>query len=155
VVEGCGAKKSPLNLTKEIDVMAEELIVATLEKKLVAKLGIRPLVVFIDPINGREFIESLQGGWFLISVYDRRAEEVVCAVAGDIFLDRLYWASRSGYTRGVLYSANVSVIAPSEPRAGVATRFTSPSWEISTCTVTSCSRNLPTPRTSSRMLVSA
>jgi myo-inositol-1(or 4)-monophosphatase len=53
-------------------------------------------VVFIDPIDGTEFIESLQGGWCLIAVYDRRADEVVCAVAGDIFLNRLYWACRSG-----------------------------------------------------------
>ncbi len=119
VVEGSGAKKSPLNLTKGIDVLAEELIVATLEEKLVGKLGIRPLtvfseemgirtfpagaheddaefVVFIDPIDGTEFIESLQGGWCLIAVYDRRANDVVCAVAGDIFLNRLYWACRAG-----------------------------------------------------------
>jgi len=119
VVVGRGVEKSPLNLTKGIDVLAEELIVATLEKKLVGKLGLRPLtvfseelgirtlpegarekesrfVVFIDPIDGTEFIESLQGGWCLIAVYDRRASEVVCAVAGDIFLNRLYWACRGG-----------------------------------------------------------
>jgi myo-inositol-1(or 4)-monophosphatase len=119
VVDGCAGRKSPLNLTKEIDVMAEELIVATLEKKLVGRLGIRPLtvfseevgirtfpvgaheddaelIVFIDPIDGTEFIESLQGGWCLIAVYGRQANEVVCAVAGDVFLNRLYWACRAG-----------------------------------------------------------
>ncbi len=118
-VEGHGAEKSPLNLTKGIDVLAEEIILATLEEKLVDRLGLRPLVVFseelgirtlpagaredeaelvvfIDPIDGTEFIESLQGGWCLVAVYDRRANEVVCAVAGDIFFNRLYWAWRSG-----------------------------------------------------------
>jgi myo-inositol-1(or 4)-monophosphatase len=119
VVKGCGSRKSPLNLTKGSDALAEELILETLEKKLVGKLGICPLtvfseelgirtlpegareddaelVVFIDPIDGTEFIECLQGGWCLIAVYDCRADEVVCAVAGDIFLNRLYWACRSG-----------------------------------------------------------
>jgi myo-inositol-1(or 4)-monophosphatase len=119
VVVGHGVEKSPLNLTKGIDVLAEELILATLEKKLVERLGLCPLVVFseelgirtlppgareedaelvvfIDPIDGTEFIESLQGGWCLVAVYDRRANEVVCAVAGDIFFNRLYWARRSG-----------------------------------------------------------
>ena len=33
----------------------------------------------------------------LNTVYDRRSDDVLCAVAGDIFLDRLYWASQSGY----------------------------------------------------------
>jgi len=55
------------------------------------------LVVFVDPIDGTEFVEALQGGWSLIAVYDRRENDVIAAVAGDIFLDRIYWASRSGY----------------------------------------------------------
>ena len=59
------------------------------------------LVVFIDPIDGTEFIEALQGGWSLIAVYDRRTDEVIAAVAGDIFLDRIYWASKSGYPEGL------------------------------------------------------
>src|ERR1019366_5774269 len=55
------------------------------------------LVGFVDPIDGTEFVEALQGGWSLIAVYDRRENDVIAAVAGDIFLDRIYWASRSGY----------------------------------------------------------
>jgi hypothetical protein len=58
-------------------------------------------VVFIGPIDGTELIESLQGGWSMIAVYDRRADEVIAAVAGDIFLDRIYWASKSGYPEGL------------------------------------------------------
>jgi hypothetical protein len=54
-------------------------------------------VVFIDPIDGTEFVEALQGGWSLIAVYDRRINDVIAVVAGDIFLDRIYWASHSGY----------------------------------------------------------
>lgn len=119
VVEEQKTEKSELNLTKGIDTLAEDLIVAALEKKLIKKAGVgaitvfseelgiktlpddaheddADLVIFIDPIDGTEFIESLQGGWCLMAVYDRRENEVVCAVAGDIFLDRLYWASRSG-----------------------------------------------------------
>jgi hypothetical protein len=42
-------------------------------------------------------IETLQGGWSLVAVYDRRIHNVIAAVAGDIFLDRLYWASQGGY----------------------------------------------------------
>jgi myo-inositol-1(or 4)-monophosphatase len=112
--------KSELNATKAIDQEAEEMILASLQykfSKLPAvkaytvfseELGIKTfpegaredeadLVVFVDPIDGTEFVESLQGGWSLIGVYDRRRDEVVCVVAGDIFLDRLYWASASGY----------------------------------------------------------
>ena len=59
------------------------------------------LTALIDPIDGTEFIESLQGGWSLIAVYDRQADEVIAAVAGDIFLDRIYWASKSGYPEGL------------------------------------------------------
>lgn len=37
----------------------------------------------------------------MIAVYDRRSDEVIAAVAGDIFLDRIYWASKSGYPEGL------------------------------------------------------
>jgi len=113
-------QKSELNLTKAIDQEAEDLIVEALRSKFAKLPGIKAytifseelgiktfpegaaeadadLVVFIDPIDGTEFVEALQGGWSLIAVYDRRRNEVIAAVAGDIFLDRLYWASASGY----------------------------------------------------------
>jgi myo-inositol-1(or 4)-monophosphatase len=113
-------EKSEENLTKAVDQEAEELILASLQYKIgklqevkaytvfSEELGIKTfpderaekdadLVVFIDPIDGTEFVEALQGGWSLISVYDRRRHEVICAVAGDIFLDRIYWASKTGY----------------------------------------------------------
>jgi len=113
-------RKSELNPTKAIDHEAEELILHLLRYKFAKlpevgaytvfseEMGIKTfpegakeseagLVVFIDPIDGTEFAESLQGGWSLIAVYDRRIDQVLCAVAGDIFLDRLYWASQTGY----------------------------------------------------------
>jgi myo-inositol-1(or 4)-monophosphatase len=113
-------QKSELNLTKAIDQEAEDLIVEALRFKFAKLPGIKAytlfseelgiqtfpegaadadadLVVFIDPIDGTEFVEALQGGWSLIAVYDRRRNEVIAAVAGDIFLDLLYWASASGY----------------------------------------------------------
>ena len=112
--------KSVQNLTKAVDREAEELIVEELQAKFAKLPGVRAytvfseelglrtfpdgatesgadLVVFIDPIDGTEFVESLQGGWCLVAVYDRRCQDVIAAVAGDIFLDRLYWASQSGY----------------------------------------------------------
>lgn len=112
--------KSEQNLTKAIDKEAEDLILDALQLKFAKipqvkaytvfseELGIKTfpdgaaesdadLVVFIDPIDGTEFVEALQGGWCLMAVYDRRADEVLAAVAGDIFLDRIYWASRDGY----------------------------------------------------------
>ena len=122
--------KSPLNLTKAIDSLAEDIIVSTLEKKLLKEnmgikaftvfseeLGIKTfpkgakendanLVIFVDPVDGTEFIESLQGGWCLISVYDRKVNEVVCAVAGDIFLNRLYWATRSGEAEAIDFTTH-------------------------------------------------
>ena len=67
-VKNTHIEKSELNVTKAIDQEAEDLIV-----------------------------EALQGGWSLIAVYDRRVNDVIAAVAGDIFLDRIYWASASGY----------------------------------------------------------
>ena len=113
-------QKSDQNPTTAIDQEAEDLIVGALGYKFAKlpgtpaytifseELGIRTfpdgaseedadLVVFIDPIDGTEFVEALQGGWALIAVYDRRNEEVLAAVAGDIFLDRIYWASKTGY----------------------------------------------------------
>jgi myo-inositol-1(or 4)-monophosphatase len=117
-------QKSKQNLTKAIDRDAEDLILDSLQRKFLKLPGIKAytafseelgiktfpegtseneadLVVFIDPIDGTEFIEALQGGWSLIAVYDRRADEVIAAVAGDIFLDRIYWASKSGYPEGL------------------------------------------------------
>ncbi len=113
-------QKSEQNPTKAIDREAEDLILKLLRRKFSKlpgamsytvfseDLGIKTfpanvpenesdLVIFIDPVDGTEFAESLQGGWALMSVYDRRMNDVVAAVAGDIFLDRIYWASRSGY----------------------------------------------------------
>lgn len=112
--------KSELNPTKAIDQEAEDLILAGLRYKFAKlpgvgaytvfseELGIQTfpdgaseadadLVVFIDPIDGTEFVEALQGGWSLVAVYDRGVGDVIAAVAGDIFLDRVYWASRGGY----------------------------------------------------------
>ncbi len=122
-------EKSELNLTKCIDTFAEDLIICTLKQKFKKleginsftvfseELGIKTfpegadehnadLVVFIDPIDGTEFIESLQGGWSLIAVYDRKADEMVCAVAGDIFLNRLYWASASGIAEAIDFTTH-------------------------------------------------
>jgi myo-inositol-1(or 4)-monophosphatase len=116
--------KSNQNLTKAVDREAEDLILTTLERKLdnlpgvgtytvfSEELGIKTfpegaseaeasLVFFIDPIDGTEFIEALQGGWSLLAVYDRRANDVIAAVAGDIFLYRIYWASQSGFPEGL------------------------------------------------------
>ncbi|MGO8796774.1 MAG: inositol monophosphatase family protein [Candidatus Sulfotelmatobacter sp.] len=113
-------EKSALNPTKGIDQEAEDLIVEALRFKFAKLPGVKPytvfseelgiqtfpggaseadadLVVFIDPIDGTEFVEALQGGWSLIAVYDPRENDVIAAVAGDIFLDRIYWASKSGY----------------------------------------------------------
>jgi len=64
-------------------------------------------VIIVDPIDGSEFAVSLQGAWCLLAVYDRGPKyqdpdgsgsggETVAAVAGDILLDRLYWATREG-----------------------------------------------------------
>ena len=119
-VENPHVQKSDLNPTKAIDRETEDLIVHALHYKFAKlpnlraytifseELGIQTfpegaretdadLVVFIDPIDGTEFVEALQGGWTLLAVYDRRSQEVIAAVAGDIFLDRIYWASQSGY----------------------------------------------------------
>ncbi len=119
-VANAHVQKSEQNQTKAIDQQAEDLILCLLHRKFAKlpgvgaytvfseELGIKTfpeganddeadLVVFIDPIDGTEFVEALQGGWSLIAVYDRRCDEALCAVAGDIFLDRLYWASQTGY----------------------------------------------------------
>jgi myo-inositol-1(or 4)-monophosphatase len=122
-------EKSELNPTKGIDALAEDLIVATLTKKIrkieglnavtifSEELGIKTfpdsaseneadLIIFVDPIDGTEFIESLQGGWCLIAVYDRKINEMVCAVAGDIFLNRLYWASAWGLAEAIDFTTH-------------------------------------------------
>ena len=118
-VENPDVDKDVSNVTKAVDKEAEDLIIASLSKKFKKikgvnaftvfseELGIHTfpedakesdsdLVIFIDPIDGTEFIETLQGGWCLMAVYDRKANDVIAAVAGDIFLDRLYWASQNG-----------------------------------------------------------
>lgn len=119
-VENPRVCKSQQNLTKAIDQATEDVIVDALQYKFAKlpevkaytvfseELGIKTfpegasedeadLVIFVDPVDGTEFVEALQGGWSLIAVYDRLNNEVIAAVAGDIFLDRIYWASSSGY----------------------------------------------------------
>ena len=84
-VQNPQVQKSEQNLTKAIDQEAEDLIVSTLQYKFAKlpelraytvfseELGIKTfpegareaeadLVVFIDPIDGTEFVEALQGG---------------------------------------------------------------------------------------------
>jgi myo-inositol-1(or 4)-monophosphatase len=113
------SEKDQANPTKAIDQEAEDLIIQSLLGKLPKISGVERLavfseecgiftcpkelepndadwVVFIDPIDGTEFAESLQGGWCLLALYNRRTNQVEAAVAGDIFLNRLYWASRLG-----------------------------------------------------------
>ncbi|MFT5470050.1 MAG: myo-inositol-1(or 4)-monophosphatase [Verrucomicrobiales bacterium] len=118
VVENVNTEKDAENLTKGIDQETEQLIIDSIKKKFSKlrdvnrftifseELGVShyckneeeaesksDLVIFIDPIDGTEFIESLQGGWCLLAVYSLRERRVIAAVAGDIFLNRLYWAS--------------------------------------------------------------
>jgi myo-inositol-1(or 4)-monophosphatase len=95
IVEALRFKFGKLPGVKAYTVFSEELGIKTFPEG--AKEQEAELVVFIDPIDGTEFVEALQGGWSLIAVYDRRKEDVIAAVAGDIFLDRIYWASESGY----------------------------------------------------------
>jgi myo-inositol-1(or 4)-monophosphatase len=113
------SEKDQANPTKAIDREAEDLIIQSLLRKLPKMRGVQNLavfseecgiftspkdldpdeidwVVFIDPIDGTEFAETLQGGWCLLALYNRQANRVEAAVAGDIFLNRLYWASRHG-----------------------------------------------------------
>lgn len=113
-------QKSDENLTKAIDQEAEDMIVDAVQSKFAKLPGVKAytvfseelgiqtfpegakeseadLVVFIDPIDGTEFVEALQGGWSLTEVYDLPISDVLAVVAGDIFLDRFYWASRTGY----------------------------------------------------------
>jgi myo-inositol-1(or 4)-monophosphatase len=109
--------KSDTNLTKGVDREAEDLILNSLLKKLPKMKGVERLAVFseergiltypedidpnqaewvafIDPVDGTEFLETLQGGWSLLALYNRTLDRVEAAVAGDIFLNRLYWASQ-------------------------------------------------------------
>jgi myo-inositol-1(or 4)-monophosphatase len=123
-VLGSEERKAAENLTKGIDREAEETIITSLVKKLPKvgnfdrlavfseEAGILTFpddlppeeaewVAFIDPIDGTEFIEGLQGGWTLLALYDRQQDRVAVAVAGDLFLDRLYWASQDGPAEGL------------------------------------------------------
>jgi len=111
--------KAETNLTKGVDREAEDLILDSLLKKLPRMKGVERLAVFseergiftfpenldpleaewvafIDPVDGTEFVETLQGGWCLLALYNRVEDRVEAAVAGDIFLDRLFWASHEG-----------------------------------------------------------
>lgn len=138
-------QKSELNLTKAIDQEAEDLIIEVIQYKFAKLPGIKAytvfseelgiktfpegaaetdadLVVFIDPIDGTEFVEALQGGWSLIAVYDRRINDVIAVVAGDIFLDRLYWASHGGYAECLDFITHswFRLDGGSEPKASLA-----------------------------------
>lgn len=143
--------KSELNPTKCIDTFAEDLILDALSKKFKKIQGIdsftifseesgiltfpdhvsekeTDIVVFVDPIDGTEFIESLQGGWCLISVYDRKINKMVCAAAGDIFLNRLYWASVSGLAEAIDFTTHSwfrlhGSATPKEDLAGARVNF--------------------------------
>jgi myo-inositol-1(or 4)-monophosphatase len=117
-------KKAQENLTKGVDSEAEDIVIRSLWKKLLKvgrfeglavfseeagiltfPEGMKPedaaWVAFIDPIDGTEFIEGLQGGWTLLALYDRSQDRVEVAVGGDLFLDRLYWASQRGPAEGL------------------------------------------------------
>jgi len=111
--------KAATNLTKAVDREAEDLIIDSLLSKMPRMKGVEQMAVFseergivtypesldpddakwvafIDPVDGTEFIENLQGGWCLLALYNRAQDRVEAAVAGDIFLNRLYWASHNG-----------------------------------------------------------
>jgi myo-inositol-1(or 4)-monophosphatase len=119
VTPSSGDTKTEANPTKALDREAEDLILNSLLRKLPKMKGVERLAVFseergvltypddldpdaadwiafIDPVDGTEFAEALQGGWCLLALYNRRSNCVEAAVAGDIFLNRLYWASRNG-----------------------------------------------------------
>jgi myo-inositol-1(or 4)-monophosphatase len=119
VVDNKRTLKAGQNRSKAIDIGIEDLMLGALGKKFARIPALRSYavfseesgittyppdaserdvrwVVFLDPIDGTEFVETLQGGWSLLAVYDRDRGEFVAAVAGDFFLDRLYWASRGG-----------------------------------------------------------
>ncbi len=118
-IASSAATKAESNLTKGVDREAEDLILDSLLKKLPRMKGVERLAVFseeagimthpegldpdesewvafIDPVDGTEFVETLQGGWCLLALYNRVADRVEAAVAGDIFLNRLFWASHGG-----------------------------------------------------------
>ena len=119
IITSSADTKAETNLTKGLDREAEDLILSSLLRKLPKMRGVERLAVFseergiftypedidptaaewvafIDPVDGTEFAETLQGGWCLLALYNRMADCVEAAVAGDIFLNRLYWASRTG-----------------------------------------------------------
>ncbi|NOZ20014.1 MAG: hypothetical protein GXP25_02885 [Planctomycetes bacterium] len=115
VVEGSLEHKSVENPTKQIDKEIENDIIASLRKKLGTIAGLPPyaifseecgilacgseagseqdarFVIFVDPVDGTEFAEALQGGWCLLGFYDAQERKALGAIAGDIFLDRLFW----------------------------------------------------------------
>jgi len=116
--------KADTNLTKGIDADIEDLLISGLLRKLPKMIGVDSLaifseergisclpegsdpdqaawVAFVDPVDGTEFVEHLQGGWCLLALYNRADNRVEVAVAGDAFLNRLYWASRSGPPEGL------------------------------------------------------
>lgn len=122
-VSNTDREKSEDNLTKGIDRAAEDLLISSILNKFKKldivknnvfsftiyseELGIKTypestapnetdLLIFIDPIDGTEFVETLQAGWCLLTIYDQRVDRFITSVAGDIFLNRLYWASDSG-----------------------------------------------------------
>jgi myo-inositol-1(or 4)-monophosphatase len=124
VLESSSETKDKANLTKAIDREAEDLIIDSLLRKLPKMNGVDRLAVFseergifthpqdldpdsadwvafIDPVDGTEFVESLQGGWCLLALYNRNSNRVEAAVAGDMFLNRLYWASHHGPAEGL------------------------------------------------------
>lgn len=99
-------QESELNPTTAIDQEAEELILSQLNRKFAKLPGVKAytifseelgiqtspegareadanLVVFIDPIDGTELAEALQGGWSLIAVYDRHKNDVIAAFRKD------------------------------------------------------------------------
>ncbi|PYT03771.1 MAG: hypothetical protein DMF60_17320 [Acidobacteria bacterium] len=112
VISSSADTKAETNLTKALDKEAEDLILNSLLRKLPKMNGVERLAVFseergiftypddldpndaewvafIDPVDGTEFAESLQGGWCLLALYNRNSNCVEAAVAGDIFLNRL------------------------------------------------------------------
>lgn len=129
-VDAMDREKADDNPTKGVDREAEELMVAALCKKLLRRkslltqftvvseeLGVSTFpqganendsdyFFFIDPIDGTEFIEALQGGWTLLTIVHRPSGEAVAAVAGDIFLNRVYWAAEGLPPEGLDFSTH-------------------------------------------------
>jgi len=102
-VKNTHLEKSELNATKAIDLEAETLILETLQFKFAKLPGVKAytvfseelgiqtfptgaseadadLVVFVDPIDGTEFAETLQAGWSLLAVYDQTTAAKIKAI---------------------------------------------------------------------------